>query len=104
MLRWFITLASLSVAAGILGLSTYMGADTNAGTVLGNLGTELVGIVITVAVVEWFFERRRHQTRGQQLAWDALHAIEHAVVGLAGRTSRNGYRRSTRHSQCGRPG
>jgi hypothetical protein len=25
-------------------------------------------------------------------------------VGLAGRTSRNGYRRSTRHSQCGRPG
>ncbi len=43
MLRWFVTLAGLSVAAEILGLSTYMGADTNAGTVLGNLGTELVG-------------------------------------------------------------
>ncbi|HIF20546.1 MAG TPA: hypothetical protein EYQ27_01260 [Gemmatimonadetes bacterium] len=79
MLRWLVTLASLSVAAGILGLSTYMGADTNAGTVLGNLGTELVGIVITGAVVERFFERRRHQTRGRQLAWDALHEIEHAV-------------------------
>ncbi len=79
MLHWLVTLASLSVVAGILGLSTYMGADTNAGTVLGNLGTELVCIVITVAVVEWFFERRRHQTRGHQLAWDALHEIEHAV-------------------------
>ena len=79
MIRWIVTLASLAVAAGILGWSVYIGADTSAGTILGNLGTELVGIVITVAVVEWFFERRRHQTRGRQLAWDALHAIEHAV-------------------------
>jgi len=30
-------------------------------------------------VVEWFFERRRLQTRGRQLAWDALHAVEHVV-------------------------
>ena len=79
MIRWIVTLASLAVAAGILGWSIYIGADTNAGTILGNLGTELVGIVITVAVVEWFFERRRHHTRGRQLAWDAMHAIEHAV-------------------------
>jgi hypothetical protein len=63
----------------MLGWSAYIGADSNLGTILGNLGTELVGIVITVAVVEWFFERRRHQTRGRQLAWDSLHAIEHAV-------------------------
>ena len=34
---------------------------------------------MTVAIVEWFFERRRLQNRGRQLAWDALHAIEHAV-------------------------
>ena len=46
----------------------------------GFLPVELIiGIVITVAVVEWFFERRRLQTRGRQLAWDALHAVEHAV-------------------------
>lgn len=44
-----------------------------------NLGTEIIGIVITVAVVEWFFERRRLHNRGRQLAWDALHAVEHAV-------------------------
>jgi hypothetical protein len=56
-----------------------MGVDSSAGTLFINLGTEIVGIVITVAVVEWFFERRRLQTRGRQLAWDALHAVEHAV-------------------------
>jgi len=79
MIRWIVTLVCLGVAAGMLGWSAYVGADSNLGTILGNLGTELVGIVITVAVVEWFFERRRHQTRGRQLAWDSLHAIEHAV-------------------------
>ena len=79
MIRWIVTLVCLGVAAGMLGWSAYIGADSSLGTILGNLGTELVGIVITVAVVEWFFERRRHQTRGRQLAWDSLHAIEHAV-------------------------
>lgn len=79
MLRWIVTIASLGTAAGILAWSALIGVNTPAGTILTNLGTELVGIVITVAVVEWFFERRRHQTRGRQLAWDALHAVEHAV-------------------------
>ena len=69
----------LSIAAIILWVSFIFGVDTSTGTLLINLGTEIVGIVITVAVVEWFFERRRLQTRGRQLAWDALHAVEHAV-------------------------
>jgi hypothetical protein len=69
----------LSIAAIILWVSFIFGVETSTGTLLINLGTEIVGIVITVAVVEWFFERRRLQTRGRQLAWDALHAVEHAV-------------------------
>lgn len=69
----------LSIAAVILWVSFIFGVETSMGTLLINLGTEIVGIVITVAVVEWFFERRRLQTRGRQLAWDALHAVEHAV-------------------------
>jgi hypothetical protein len=79
MLRWIVAIASLGTAGGILAWLAFIGVNTPAGTILTNLGTELVGIVITVAVVEWFFERRRHQTRGRQLAWDALHAVEHAV-------------------------
>ncbi len=69
----------LSIAGVMLWASFLLGVETSTGTLLVNLGTEIMGIVITVAVVEWFFERRRLQTRGRQLAWDALHAVEHAV-------------------------
>lgn len=79
MLRWIVTAAFLTLAAIILALSFWLGVETSFGTLFVNLGTEIVGIVITVAVVEWFFERRRLQTRGRQLAWDALHAVEHVV-------------------------
>ncbi len=79
MLRALVTGGFLTVAAIILGTSFFLGVQTPAGTLLINLGTEIVGIVMTVAIVEWFFERRRLQNRGRQLAWDSLYAIEHAV-------------------------
>lgn len=55
------------------------GHDALSVNLLINLGTEIMGIVITVAVVEWFFERRRNAERGKQVAWSALHAVEHVV-------------------------
>lgn len=79
MLRALVTGSFLAVSALVLWLSFVFGVDTSWGNLFVNLGTEIMGIVITVAVVEWFFERRRLQTRGRQLAWDALHAVEHAV-------------------------
>lgn len=79
MLRALVTTGFLAVAAAILWLSFIVGVDTAAGTLFINLGTEIVGIVITVAVVEWFFERRRLHNRGRHLAGNALHAVEHAV-------------------------
>jgi len=79
MLRALVTGGFLVMAVGVLSISFLFGVDTSMGTLLINLGTEIIGIVMTVAVVEWFFERRRLQNRGRQLAWDALHAVEHAV-------------------------
>lgn len=82
MIRALVTAGFLVVAALVVSSPFILpGVDVNSstGTLLINLGTELVGIVMTVAVVEWFFERRRLQTRGKQLAWDALSAVEHAV-------------------------
>jgi hypothetical protein len=78
-LRALVTSAFLLVAMAVLWAAFWIGADTSMGTLFINLGTEIVGIVMTVAVVEWFFERRRLQTRGRQLAWDALHAAQSAV-------------------------
>ena len=66
MLRAVVTTGFLVIAALILWLSFVIGVDSSAGTLFINLGTEIVGIVITVAVVEWFFERRRFQV-GERL-------------------------------------
>jgi hypothetical protein len=60
-------------------LAFHLGTQTDWGQLLVNLGSEIVGIVITVAVVESFLERRRLHNRGRQLAWDALHAVESGV-------------------------
>ena len=63
MLRALVTAGFLLVAALVLWASFILGVETSAGTLFINLGTEIVGIVITVAVVEWFCGRRRLQNR-----------------------------------------
>jgi hypothetical protein len=79
MLRAVVTSSFLLLAVVVLWMAFVVGTDTSYGTLFINLGTEIIGIVITVAVVEWFFERRRLLTRGRQLAWDSLHATQTAV-------------------------
>ncbi|HSU15605.1 MAG TPA: hypothetical protein VLK66_15965 [Longimicrobium sp.] len=70
----FLVLATLAILEAIR-----VGPTTSAGTVLLNLGTEIIGIVITVAVVDWLFERRRHADEAKKLAWRVLHDLDHAV-------------------------
>lgn len=79
MLRGLVTGGFLIVAAVVLWGSFVVGAGTPTGALLVNLGTEIVGIVMTVAVVEWFVERRRLHGRGRQIAWDSFHALQHAA-------------------------
>ncbi len=77
--RVAVTTAFLLVALVVIWIAYAVGIDSGQGTLLLDLGVEIIGIVITVAVVDWFFERRRLQERARQLAWNALHAVEHAV-------------------------
>ncbi len=83
MSRLVLPAVGLVVAALVVWSAYIMGAQSGADALsvnlLINLGTEIMGIVITVAVVEWFFERRRNLERGRQVAWGALHAIEQVV-------------------------
>lgn len=83
MSRLTLPAAGLLVAALVVWSAYLLGARTGhdalSVNLLVNLGTEIMGIVITVAVVEWFFERRRNAERGKQVAWSALHAVEHVV-------------------------
>lgn len=79
MVRLLVAVAFLLLAVVMLWLAFVVGTDTSLGDLLVNLGSEVIGVVITVAVVESFLERRRQQNRGRQLAWDTLHAAESAV-------------------------
>lgn len=67
-------------SSGALLLVAYLSRDQPFGSSLSiNLATEIFGIGVTVAVVEWLFERSRLQERGKQLAWNILHQLERAV-------------------------
>lgn len=79
MSRVLVPATFLLAAALVIGSAFGVEANSPTQSLLINMGTEIVGIVITVAVVEWFFERRRHLERARQLAWSALHAVEHGI-------------------------
>jgi hypothetical protein len=79
MIRIVVVALFLVVSVGLVLAAFQTGADTRSGTLLINLGTEIFGVFITIAVVEWFLERRRKQDRARELAWSTLHALQRAV-------------------------
>lgn len=51
-----------SLGSGGLFAAAYLaGLDTPTGEILGNLATEVFGILVTIALVDWFLEMRRRQ-------------------------------------------
>ena len=70
---FFITSTALIVA------STLPSLESTLREILGNLGTEIFGILVTIALVDWYLEKRRRQDRAKELAWSVLHEIEHAA-------------------------
>ncbi len=79
MFRAVFALVFSLVSGGLLAGGLALGVDTPSGEILTNLATEVFGILITIALVDWFLERRRRQDRARELAWNALHEIEYAV-------------------------
>src|SRR5688500_8114682 len=79
MSRAVVTSAFLLVSLLVLWGGFQLGLSTGPGEFLMNMGVEMMGIVITVAVVEWFMERGRLQAQAREIAWNTLHAVEHAV-------------------------
>lgn len=79
MIRLIVATSFLILSVGLIGGGFLVGASTPAGNLLTGLGTEVFGILVTVAVVEWLFERRRLQDKARELAWSVLHSLERAV-------------------------
>lgn len=79
MLRWILITAFLLLGTGVLVASYLAGTGTPTGDLLVNLGAEILGIVITLAIVDWLLDRRRRQARAREIAWSVLHSIERVV-------------------------
>lgn len=79
MIRIVFAAGFLVLSLVAVGAAFFVGADTSIGNVLINLGTEIFGILVTLAVVDLFLERRRLQERGRELAWTMLHQVERAL-------------------------
>ncbi len=79
MFRVVLGLVFFVVSTTLIALSTMSIGTPAIREVLGNVGTEIFGIMVTIALVDWVLEKRRQQDRGRELAWSVLHAIEHAV-------------------------
>ena len=79
MLRISVTLAFLLVASIIIFIGFHVGATTGPGSLLLNLGTTVIGIALTVAIVEWLFEKKQTKNEARRMAWRTLHRLDHAV-------------------------
>lgn len=44
-----------------------------------NLGTEIFGIVLTIAFVDIILEKRKQEDAARKIAWNVLHDLDHAV-------------------------
>jgi hypothetical protein len=59
--------------------SLEIGLSHFGGALLLNLGTEIVGIAVTVAVIDLLLERRREDVDAMAVGWRALHDVDYAV-------------------------
>ncbi len=71
---------TLVVVAGVLVFAAFQleGGGRGSELMMG-LATEVFGIIVTLAVVDWMLERRRRQERARDLGWATLHSVERAV-------------------------
>lgn len=78
MLR-FILAGTLTVLALIILILAMYVQNSSVADLMFNLGAEVVGIAMTVAIVDWLIERNKLGEEALRLAWRMLHEIDQAV-------------------------
>ena len=82
--RWAIAAVFLAIAIVMIATEVVItaigGGDIGASMVslLSNLGAEIVGLAMTVAIIDWLIERKRLLEQVRQQAWQMLHDLDHA--------------------------
>lgn len=79
MLRIAIAVGLFLLALIMITVSMLLPDTTDFKDLFLNLGSEIIGITITVAIVNWLIERSKMREEAQRIAWSMLHDIDHAV-------------------------
>jgi hypothetical protein len=78
-LRTWVGVLLIVLAASMCFQAFSLGQDSPEGGLLLNLGTELIGMLLTVVVIERLFEGRKLRDDATRLAMQFLHDIDHVV-------------------------
>lgn len=77
--RLILAITLVLVATSLTFFAFQVEAGGRISELLMGLATEVFGILVVLAVVDWMLERRRRQERARDLAWVTLHSVERAV-------------------------
>lgn len=76
-----ITLALIFLAGAVSALTlVYSGKfEQNTSGILSNVGTEFIGILFTVLIIDWMYERRTAAADRRSIALSILQKLDHAI-------------------------
>lgn len=77
--RLHITLLLAAVAVVFVAVTWILDTATQPADLTLNLGSEIIGIALTVAIVDFLIERNRLREEARRTAWSILHDIDHVV-------------------------
>lgn len=77
--RYAVALGFVVAGIALVLAPRFLGWEWSEGGVLVDLGSELLGLALTVSILDWFFEQRRVRAEGRRLAWEVFHDLERAV-------------------------
>lgn len=69
----------VAIGVGLIMIPRFVGWQWSGSATLVDLGSELLGLALTVSILDWFFEQRRLRSDGRRLAWEVFHSVERAV-------------------------
>lgn len=77
--RTLVSLGFLMLSVAMIITAILLDPNSRWGALLLNFGTEVMGIVLTVSIVDYLFQKKEKKEEAKRIAWTALLELDHAV-------------------------
>jgi hypothetical protein len=77
--RLLLTIFFVLIGLVLIPLAKYIDDQTWIGSLLMNLAPEAIGVVFTIAILDWLNEIRQNRAEARRMAYEILHELDHAV-------------------------